>query len=353
VGRDALNLRGVCPATVVVQSSWFPQAEHGAVYQLLGKGYTIDPGRKSVTGPLVASGVDTGVKLQVRAGGPAIGFQQTSAQMYADRSITLGMLNTDELVQRSKTTPVLGVVAPLDLDPQVILWDAKAHPTFNTIADIGQTDTRVLYYQTSPFMAYLLGAGILRPSQVDGSYDGTPSRFVAGRGQDAIQGYATNEPWSWEHEVPQWGKPLAWQLVNDTGYPNYANVLGIRAGDRDRLDGCLHKLVPVLQRAQVDFVHSPAAAITAMLAANDAYRSGFHYDRPLARYAVKTMLEQAIVGNGGNPTLGDFDTGRIAKLIRILTPILKGQNKPVKDGLGPADVMTNAYLDAGIGLPAR
>jgi hypothetical protein len=33
-----LNLRGVCPATVVVQSSWFPQSEHGALYQLLGKG---------------------------------------------------------------------------------------------------------------------------------------------------------------------------------------------------------------------------------------------------------------------------------------------------------------------------
>jgi len=134
----ALNLRGVCPATVVVQSSWSPQAEHGVVYQLLGKGYTSDPGLKSVTGPLVASGVDTGVRLEIRAGGPAIGFQLTSAQMYADPSITIGMLNTDELVQQSKNKPVLGVVAPLDLDPQVIMWDPAAHPGWNTISDIGQ-----------------------------------------------------------------------------------------------------------------------------------------------------------------------------------------------------------------------
>jgi hypothetical protein len=305
-----------------------------------------------VTGPLVASGVDTGVKLQIRAGGPAIGFQLTSAQMYADPSITIGMLNTDELVQQSKDKPVLGVVAPLDLDPQVLMWDPRAHPGWNTISDIGQTDTRVLYYQTSTFMAYLLGAGILRPSQVDGSYDGTPSRFVAGRGQDAIQGYATNEPYAWSHETPKWNKPLQYQLINDTGYPNYANVLGIRAGEKDRLDGCLHKLVPILQRADVDFVRSPAAAITAMLAANDAYRSGFHYDRPLAEYAVKTMLQQAIIANGSNQTLGDFDTGRIAKLIDILVPIFKGQKKPVKDGVGPVDVVTNAYVDPGIGLPA-
>jgi hypothetical protein len=306
-----------------------------------------------VTGPLVASGVDTGVRLQVRAGGPAIGLQQTSAQMYADKSITLGMLNTDEMVQQSAATPVLGVVAPLELDPQVIAWDPAAHPEFNTISDIGQTDTRVLYYRGSAFMDYLLGAGVLRQSQVDGSYDGTPARFVAGRGRDAVQGYATNEPWAWEHDVKPWRRPLAYQLVNDTGYPNYANVLGIRTAEKDTLDGCLHKLVPLIQRAQVEFVQHPDTAITVMLAANDAYRSGFHYDRPLAEYAVRAMLEQDIAGNGGNPTLGDFNTGRIAKLIRILQPILKGQNKPVKDGLGFVDVVTNAYADLGIGLPSK
>jgi hypothetical protein len=299
----------------------------------------------------VASGVDTGVRLQIRAGGPAIGFQQTSAQLYADRSITLGMLNTDELVGQSATAQMLGVVAPLELDPQIIMWDPKAHPDWNTISDIGQTNVRVLYYSGVSFMSYLLGSGILRAGQVDGSYDGSPSTFVARHGEYAIQGYATNEPYAWQHEVPQWGRPLAYQVINDTGYPNYANVLGIRVGDRDKLDGCLHKLVPIIQRAEVEFIKQPATAIGVMLAANDAYHSGFHYDRPLAEYAVKTMLEQGIVSNGSNPTLGDFDTGRLAKLIGILEPIFKGQKKPIKDGVGPVDVVSNSYIDASIGLP--
>jgi hypothetical protein len=65
-------------------------------------------------------------------------------------------------------------------------------PRVATISDIGQTDTPVLYYQTATFMAYLLGSGILRASQVDASYDGTPSRFAADGGKDAVQGYATN-----------------------------------------------------------------------------------------------------------------------------------------------------------------
>lgn len=191
---DALSLRGVCPATVVVQSSWYPQVEHAALYQLLGAGSKVDATHKTVTGPLVASGVDTGVQLQIRAGGPAIGSQQVSAQMAADRSITLGMLNSDELIQQSAAHPLLGVVAPLELDPQILMWDGRAHPGWNTIQDIGLTDTPVLYYQASTFMQYLLRAGILRPSQVDASYSGTPDRFVASRGRIAVQAYATNDP---------------------------------------------------------------------------------------------------------------------------------------------------------------
>lgn len=350
-GGDALNLRGVCPATVVVQSSWYPQVEHGAVYELLGKGYQVNANRKRVSGPLVAAGVDTGVRLEIRAGGPAIGYTQTSAQMYADRSITIGMLNTDELVQQSATTPVLGVVAPLDLDPQVLAWDPVSHPEWNTISDIGQTDAPVLYYAGSPFMEYLIGTGLIRRSQVDPSYDGTPGRFVTDGGRDAVQAYATNEPYAWWREVPQWGKQLRYALINDSGYPNYANILGIRPGDRGQLDGCLRRLVPIIQAAQVAFAAEPGPAVEVMLAANTAYH-GFHYNRPLADYAVKTMLEQAIVGNGSNRTLGDFDPARINRLIGILGPIFTGQKKPIKAGLGVDDVVTNAYIDPAIALPA-
>jgi hypothetical protein len=350
---DLRSLRGVCPDPVVVQSSWFPEVEHAFVYQLVGAGYRFATGHKSVTGPLVAGGVDTGVRIQIRAGGPAIGFQKTSAQLYADQSLTLAMVNSDELVEQSSTTPVLGVMAPLELDPQVILWDPVAHPDWNTIGDIGQTDVRVLYYQGSPFMDYLLGSGILRPSQVDGSYDGSPSRFVAAGGKIAVQGYATNEPFLLEHEVRQWHRPVRYALVNDTGYPNYANMLAIRVKDRDRLSACLAKLVPLLQRAQAEFVAAPARTVRLILAAVDAYRGGFFYSQPLADYAVGVMLREGIIGTGGNRTLGDIDPGRIGRLIAILSPILASQRKPIKAGLAAGDVVTNAYIDPAITLPQR
>ena len=239
----------------------------------------------------------------------------------------------------------------MELDPQVLLWDPSAHPDWNTIQDIGLTDATVLYFQGSTYMEYLLRSGILRPSQVDASYNGTPDRFVASRGTLAVQGYATNEPWVWQHEVKQWGRPLAYALVNDTGYPNYANLLAVRPGDRPRLDGCLRRLVPIIQRAQVQFMAQPGPSTELIVRAVAAQR-GFTYTRPLADYATATMRRLGIVDNGKDRTLGNFDDTRLQRLIDILTPIFAGQNKPIRTGLTPADLVTNDYLDSSIGLPA-
>jgi len=347
-----VSLNGVCPDPVVVQTSWYPQSEHGELYQLLGSGYRIDAAHKRVTGTLTVQGKSTGVRLELRAGGPAVGNQTAPALMYQDPSITLGMLNPDQIIQLAKTQPVIGVVAPMELDAQVIFWDPNAHPTWHTIADIGQTNTKVLYFQGSTYMDYLLGSGILRQRQVDPSYDGSPSLFVASRGQIAVQGYATNEPYTLQHEVPAWGKPVAYQLVYDTGYPNYANVLAVRTDKRATLDGCLHRLVPMLQQAQVDFITNPTAAIDRIVKVNDAYKTGFVYSKGNAQFAVTQMRQLGIVANGGDPTLGNFDVGRLDRLLHIVGPIFAGQRKPIPAGLGPAQVATNAYIDPSIGLPA-
>jgi hypothetical protein len=353
-GRDT-DLRGVCPATVVVQASWFPQIEHFAAYQLLGRGYTVDAARKRVTGPLVAHGVDTGVRIEIRAGGPAIGFQQVSAQMYADRSITLGMIPLDEAIQNSKHQPVTGVVTPYDVDPLVIMWDPAVHPTFNSIPDIGETDTKVLFFSGErTYMDYLLGTGQLRQSQVDGSYDGSPDRLAASRGAIAVQGFATSEPWKWEHEVPAWGKPLSYQLVADSGYPNYRNLLAIRAGDKSALAGCLRRLVPMIQQATVDFMGRPDPLIRTVLSIVDSTRQAYTDSADRSRHAVDVMREDGLVTNGRTPTIGDFDLGpggRVERLLRIDVPIFTGQRKELKPGLVPTDIATNEFLDPAIGLP--
>jgi hypothetical protein len=346
----ALSLKGVCPDKVVIQTDWFPESEYGNLYQLLGPGYTIDKKKKILSGPLVASGQDTGVKVEIRNGGPAIGFQQVSAQMYADKSITLGQVSSDEAIQNSVGQPTLAVVAPLEISPIMIAWDKDKHPNFNTIADIGQTNTKILYFETDTYMRYLLGAGLVRASQLDGSYDGTPSRFVQSDGEIANAGFATSEPYIFKAEVKGHSYNTNLQLINDTGYPMYGEALAIRAGDKDKLAPCLQKLVPILQQATVDFINNPAKTNALVINAVKTLHDFWTYSPGMADYAVKTLKNLGLVGNGPDKTLGNMQNERIQRMIDILTPIFAAQHKPVKDGLKPADLYTNEFINPSIGL---
>ena len=347
----ALNLKGVCPDTVVIQTDWFPESEYGHLYQLLGPGYKVDKKKKVLSGPLVASGQDTGVKVEIRNGGPAIGYQTVSAQMYADKSITLGQVNSDEAIQNSKSQPTLAVIAPLEVSPLMIAWGTKAHPDFNTIADIGQTDTKILYYQTDAYAQYLLGAGLVRASQLDGSYDGTPARFVASKGTIANAGFATSEPYIFKHELPS-GQSFDThlQLINDTGYPMYSEALSIRAADKDKLAPCLKKLVPIIQQSSVDFITNPAATNKLVIGAVETIHDFWTYSPGMADYAVKTLKDLGLVGNGPDKTLGNIQDSRIQRMIEILTPIYATQHKEIKAGLKPSDIYTNEYINPAIGL---
>src|SRR5215207_27833 len=229
---DAVNLAGVCPNPIVIQTDWDPEAEYGVYYHLLGPNPKVDTEKKVVRGPLVAGGQDTGVEVEVRTGGPSIGFEPVSSQMYKDTDITLGQVSTDEAIRFSAKQATLAVVTPMEISPFMIMWDPETYPQFSTIADIGKTDTKVLYFEGDTYMAYLTGTNVLKKSQVDGSYDGKPANFVVANGKVAQAGFATSEPYIYENEVRQWNKPVKYALVNEAGYPFYPQALSIRAADK-------------------------------------------------------------------------------------------------------------------------
>ncbi len=185
----AVDLSEVCPATITVQTDWNPQAEQGGLFELLGDNPVIDRTTASITGPLMTRGEYTGVDLQIRAGGPAIGQQAVSAQMYTDPTITLGYVNTDEAIRLAASMPTTAVFAPLEISPQIIMWDPRTWPDVHTIADLGQTGATVRYFGGATYMDYLVSAGLLDRQQIDGGYDGTPGNWVAAAGKDAQQGF--------------------------------------------------------------------------------------------------------------------------------------------------------------------
>jgi hypothetical protein len=349
--QDNLKAAG-CPSTVVLQTDWNPEAEHGGQYELVGPDPKIDASAKSVTGELVAhGGVPTGVKIQIRAGGPAIGYQTVTSQLYKDSSITLGYLGTDEQIALSKTQPTVAVLAGLEISPQIIAWSPAAHPAWKTIADIGKTGTKVLYYQGASYMDYLLGKGILKKGQADGSYDGTPTDFVASGGQYAVQGFATAEPYIWSHDVRSWDKPLKYQLIADAGFNFYQQEIGVRKDKLPALSSCLKKLVPIMQQGIVDYMNDPGPTEKLILSLVTAYNNGWTYDQGTANYAVATMKKLGIVGNAPDGTLGAFDASRVQQLIGILAPIYAAQGKQTLPGLKPSDLNTGQFLNPRISLP--
>jgi hypothetical protein len=346
-----VNLADVCPNPIVVQTDWDPESEYGVYYHLLGPNPKIDTEKKVVSGPLVAEGKDTGVQLEVRTGGPSIGFEPVSSQMYKDTDITLGQVSTDEAIRFSDKQATLAVVAPMETSPFMIMWDPATYPQFSTIADIGKTDTKVLYFEGDTYMAYLTGTNVLKKEQVDGSYDGKPGNFVAADGKVAQAGFATSEPYIYENEVRQWAKPVKYALVSEAGYPFYPQALSIRAADKAKLAPCLEKLVPIVQRAQVDYLANPDKTNQLVLQLVKEYNTGWVYSEGLANYAIEKMRSD-FVTNGPDQTLGNFDTARVQRMIDIVTPIFTEQRQPPKAGLKPEDIATNEFIDTGIGVPS-
>ncbi|MFC8731799.1 ABC transporter substrate-binding protein [Luteimicrobium sp. NPDC057192] len=354
VTGPAVDLSGVCPATVVVQTDWNPEADHAHLYQLLGPNPSIDTEKKSVTGDLYANGKPTGVKLEVRAGGPAIGYSTVSAQMYQDKGITLGYVSTDEAIEFSGSLPTKAVFAENDKSPMVVMWDPKTYPDVKTIADLGKALDKdggvVRYFNGAAYMTYLTESGILPKATTDGSYDGTPAKFVTAKGKDGQQGFATAEPYVYEHEVGAWAKPVQYQLIADTGWSPYPESMSVRSGDLTKLTPCLKALVPVMQQADVDYFKDPAPTNELIVKLVGAYNNGWTYDAEVGAFAAKQMRSLDIATNGDNDYVGDMTETRVNDLMKVAVPIFSKSGGHVKSGLKADDLFTNEFLDTSIGF---
>ncbi len=335
-----------CPDPLVVQTDWFPEAEHGGLYQMIGEGYDVDVDQKVVSGPLVAGGTDTGITLEIRAGGPAIGDQPVSVQQYADDGIALGYANTEGQVLRWDETPVISVVAPLEINPQIIYWDPETYPDIETLADLGENDVTINVFPGGTFSSVFVAQGIWSEDQVDQSYDGSPTRFISD-GKIAQQGFASAEPYKYENEFTNFGRPLAFQTLHDAGFEVYSQTLSVRPDKLEDLRPCLEAFVPVVQQAAIDYLADPARANAIIIDAVAQYDTFWTYDEGLAAFSVQTQKEMGLVGNGPDDTLGNFDEARIQG---VIDQIREADPESVPEDLVAADLFTNDFIDESIGL---
>lgn len=346
----AASLAGICPETVTIQTDWNPEAEHGFLYNLLGSDYTIDKDKVSVTGTLTAGGVDTGVKLEIRSGGPAIGYQTVTSQMYTDDSILLGYVYTDEAIQNSAEFPTVAIESGFEKNPQMIMWDPETYPDVKTIADIGSNGILVRYFSGAAWMDYFTSQGILSKDKVDGSYDGTPALFIADQGKSAQQGFGSAEPYIYKNEVKDWGKDVAYAYINDAGWENYAESIATKPDNVTKYADCFKALVPMIQQSSVDYLNDPAAANKIILEAVSTFDNGWVYSQGVADYGVQTIKADGLVANGPDSTVGNFDMDRVNALIEKAIPVYTALGQAPKDGLKAEDIVTNDFIDPSIGL---
>lgn len=95
------------PRKVILQTDWFPQAEHGGYYQALAKGYY----------------AEAGLDVAIWPGGPGAGIKLKVARGDAD----FGLLRSDDLIlAASRGMPLVMVSATMQHDAQALMVHADS-----------------------------------------------------------------------------------------------------------------------------------------------------------------------------------------------------------------------------------
>src|SRR5690606_13152471 len=188
---------------------------------------------------------------------------------------------------------------------------------------------------------------VVTQEQVDTSYDGTPARFVSDP-RILQQGFATSEPYMYEQEIAEWGRPVAYQKLADYGYSVYPSPLSVRADRLEELRPCLEKLVPIMQQAQLDYLADPGPTNALIVELVEAYQTGWTYSPGVADYAVRALREQNLVENDpASGVFGRFDPERWQRIVDTFGPILQAQGT-ITEIPAPESLYTNEFIDDGI-----
>jgi hypothetical protein len=342
VSANGISLADVCPATVVVQTDWFPESEHGGIYHLMGDDAIASKDTGAVTGSLVINGEPTGVKLEIRAGGPFL-ESPVVTEMYQDNAITFGYVGTDVAITRYNDAPTLAVFNALNINPQVVLWDATKHPEAKTIADAAKTVKSFFVYGEPSWMQYFIAQGLINKDQVDSNYKGN---LLLATDDAAHQGFVTSEPYKYAN-LETGSITTGYQLIHDAGWNSYAQNFAIRKDRLEELRPCLEKIVPVIQQAQIDYIADPTRANALIISTVKTYDSWWSQSEGDVSNGASSQKDLGIVGNGDTETFGDLEEARVNDFIAKATPILREQGLEIAD-ITAGDITDNSFLDTSI-----
>ena len=330
---------------MVLQTDWFPEAEYGAYFSLIGNKGTLNVKKGAYKGPLGK----TGVNLEIRAGGPFIGQQTVQSLMYQDDSITLGLVHTDDAVRFSKRLPTVSVVAPLEHSPLAVVWDPAKH-NFKSWKEVGESGAKILVFTKAVnYVPFLIKKGTVPESSFDDSFDGSYSRFV---GDTSLlqQAFVTETPYRLKNEIKEYGRDVGVLLVSKSGYDPYLSSLAVKKGKLNELSGCLARLVPIVQQAQIDFLKNPTATNKVMVDVVTKMKTFWTLSMAGLADGVAKMKQFKIVSNGNDKTLGNMVPKRVQQVIDDFHTTFGDDVKTADPNVKPDSIMTNKFVDKNIHL---
>jgi len=329
----------VCPERVVVQTALLPGPDVGPLYELLGPDPQVDVATGSVSGPLVrADGTVEDVVLEIRSGGPAVGFLSPLELMTAVPEILLAQTSTAVALRDAAEFPSLGVITLTDRSRDVLIVDPQTYPEVDSIEAVRDTGIEVHHTTDSAFIAYLAGTGALAADQLVPGFDGEPAAFVQSGGSIAQQGDELVEPVLLP-ALPQWARPVVSIDAASAGWADHGDALVVRPDDVDARRECLQRLVPVIQEAMAAYVADPQATDVLMSGARSQFA-------PLARSTAELMdagvalgVSSGVFGDGTDSTIGNFDVARLEPFLSEFADVVDVAPVPIDE------LVTNEFID--------
>jgi NitT/TauT family transport system substrate-binding protein len=304
-GATAAAQEATARRKVVLQTDWFPQAEHGGFYQALAKGFY----------------AEAGLDVEIWPGGPGAGIKLKVARGDAD----FGMQRSDDLiVAAARGLPFLMVATTMQHDPQaVMVHDENPVRTLRDLA--GRTVIASPSMTWIPYLKKKYGIEFhLKPNTYG------LGEFRADR--TAIQQcYVTNEPFF----AQQHGLAVRTLALAEAGYDCYPAIF-CRKEFAKTSPEAVRAFVGATIRGWRDYLQGdPAPADALILARNRDMTAAllkFSRDQMIAR---KLVEGDAAKGED----VGTFSLARVAQQAQMLLE-LKLLDAPVP----VADVATTEFL---------
>jgi NitT/TauT family transport system substrate-binding protein len=290
---------------VVLQTDWFPQAEHGGFYQALAKGFYRE----------------AGLDVEILPGGPGATIKLSVAKGLAD----FGMYRSDDvIVAASRGLPLIIVGAVLQHDPEALL--VRASSPVKTLADLnGRSVIAPPSMTWIPYVKQKYGIKFdLRPLNYGLAV------FLAD--PEAIQQcMMTSEPYFAE----QRGVKVRTVPLADSGYDPYHSIICRRELVRNSPD-VVRTFVAASIRGWRDYLEGDPAPAHALIQQRNSQMSAGQLE-----YSRRALIAHALVT--GDPAQGErigrISLKRIQQQIDVLTEM-----KILEVPVTAASVATRAFL---------